>query len=249
MQKLKNRVALVTGASRGIGRGIALAFAKEGADIIFTYQANHKAAEATRAELEALGVKVLMRQTDSADEKGILALRDEVAKTFGKINILVNNAGTIGEELPCVELSLTEFDRVLGTDLRGVFMFCKYFTPLISKKPVGKIINITSELGFKGRANYIAYVTAKTGLNGLSRCLAYELAPDILVNSIAPGPIETDMILADMDPVWLEKEKDIPLKRLGKVEEIAAAALLLASDEGNFFCGQIVSPNGGAVFT
>jgi Dehydrogenases with different specificities (related to short-chain alcohol dehydrogenases) len=86
-------------------------------------------------------------------------------------------------------------------------------------------------------------------LNGLSRCLAYELAPGILVNSIAPGPIETDMILADMDPVWLEKEKDIPLQRLGKVEEIAAAALLLASDEGNFFCGQIVSPNGGAVFT
>ena len=128
-------------------------------------------------------------------------------------------------------------------------MFCKYFIPLIAKNPVGKIINITSELGFKGRANYIPYVTAKTGLNGLSRCLAYELAPDILVNSIAPGPIETDMIMADMEPEWLEKEKDIPLRRLGTVEEIAAAALLLASDEGNFFCGQIVSPNGGAVFT
>ena len=190
-----------------------------------------------------------MSQTDSADEKAIIKLRDLVKERFGKLNILVNNAGTIGEELPCAEMPVEEFDRVLACDLRGVFMFCKYFIPLIAKNPVGKIINITSELGFKGRANYIAYVTAKTGLNGLSRCLAYELAPDILVNSIAPGPIETDMILADMDPVWLEKEKDIPLKRLGKVEEIAAAALLLASDEGNFFCGQIVSPNGGAVFT
>ena len=247
--KLKNRVALVTGASRGIGKGIALAYAREGADIIFTYHSNHKAAEETRLELEALGGRVMMSQTDSADEKAIIKLRDLVKERFGKLNILVNNAGTIGEELPCAEMPVEEFDRVLACDLRGVFMFCKYFIPLIAKNPVGKIINITSELGFKGRANYIPYVTAKTGLNGLSRCLAYELAPDILVNSIAPGPIETDMILADMDPVWLEKEKDIPLQRLGKVEEIAAAALLLASDEGNFFCGQIVSPNGGAVFT
>ena len=249
MQKLKNRVALITGASRGIGRGIALAFAKEGADIIFTYHSNHKAAAATKAELEKLGVKVLASQTDSADEQGILSLRDEVGKAFGKINILVNNAGTIGLELPAVEMPVEEFDRVLNTDLRGVFMFCKYFVPFIEKSHVVKIINNTTELSFKGRENYIPYVTAKTGLNGLSRCLAYELAPDILVNSIAPGPIETDMILADMDPVWLEKEKDIPLRRLGKVEEIAATALLLASDEGNFFCGQIVSPNGGAVFT
>jgi len=247
--KLKNRVALVTGASRGIGKGIALSFAREGADIAFTYHNNHKAAEETKAELEALGVKVLMSQTDSADEKAILKLRDEVKKSFGKVNILVNNAGTIGEELPCVDMPVEEFDRVMNCDLRGVFLFCKHFIPLIPKNPVGKIINITSELGFKGRANYIPYVTAKTGLNGFSRCLAYELAPEILVNSIAPGPIETDMILADMDPVWLKKETDIPLQRLGKVEEIAATALLLASDEGNFFCGQIVSPNGGAVFT
>ena len=247
--KLKNRVAVVTGASRGIGKGIALAYAREGADIVFTYHSNQKAANETKAELEKLGVKVLAMQCDSADQQAILRLRDAVVKTFGKINILVNNAGTIGEELPVVDMPLEEFDRVLNTDLRGVFMFCKYFVPLIEKNPVGKVINITSELGFKGRENYSPYVTAKTGLNGLSRCLAYELAPDILVNSIAPGPIETDMILADMEPEWVEKEKDIPLRRLGTVEEIAAAALLLASDEGNFFCGQIVSPNGGAVFT
>ncbi len=247
--KLKNRVALVTGASRGIGKGIAVAFARAGADIIFTYHRNQQAALETKAELEALGAKVLMSQTDSADQAAIVRLRDEVKNSFGRVNILVNNAGTIGEELPCVDMPVEEFDRVLNCDLRGVFLFCKNFIPLISKEPVGKIINITSELSFKGRANYIPYVTAKTGLNGLSRCLAYELAPDILVNSIAPGPIETDMILADMDPEWLEKEKNIPLQRLGKVEEIAAAALLLASDEGNFFCGQIISPNGGAVFT
>ena len=247
--KLKNRVALVTGASRGIGRGIALAYAKQGADIIFTYHSNQKAAEQTRSDLEKLGVKVLAMQCDSADQEAILRLREAVLKQFGKINILVNNAGTIGVELPVVDMPLEEFDRVMNTDLRGVFMFCKYFVPLMEKNPVGKVINITSELGFKGRENYSPYVTAKTGLNGLSRCLAYELAPEILVNSIAPGPIETDMIMADMEPEWLEKEKDIPLRRLGTVEEIAAAALLLASDEGNFFCGQIVSPNGGAVFT
>lgn len=247
--KLKNRVALVTGASRGIGKSIALAFAREGADIVFTYHTRRDAAEETKLELEAFGVKVLMSQTDSADEKAIVKLRDEVKNTFGRVNILVNNAGTIGEEFSTVDMPVEEFDRVLNCDLRGVFLFCKYFVPLISKSPIGKIINITSELAFKGRANYGPYVAAKTGLNGLSRCLAYELAPDILVNSIAPGPIATDMILADMDPSWLEKEIDIPLHRLGKPEEIAATALLLASDDGDFFCGQIVSPNGGAVFT
>ena len=110
------------------------------------------------------------------------------------------------------------------------------------------INNISSELSKKGRECYGHYAASKGGINSLTMCMALELAPEINVNIVAPGPIETDMILADMEPEWVEKEKDIPLKRLGKVEEIAAAALLLASDDGNFFCGQFVSPNGGAVF-
>ena len=149
------------------------------------------------------------------------------------------------------DMEVEEWDRVINTDLRGVFLSSKYFIPLIKKRTdgtVGKIINISSELSKKGRECYGHYAASKGGINSLTMCMALELAPEINVNIVAPGPIETDMILADMEPEWVEKEKDIPLKRLGKVEEIAAAALLLASDDGNFFCGQFVSPNGGAVF-
>ena len=251
MGKLDNRVAVITGGSRGIGRGIGLAFAKEGANIVFSYQKNEKAAAETVKQIEALGVKALAVKSDSGKVEDVINMRNIVEREFGKINILVNNAGTIGLEVPVTDMEVEEWDRVINTDLRGVFLGCKYFIPLIDKKegaPVGKVINISSELSKKGRACYGHYAAAKGAVNSFTMCLALEQAPDILVNIIAPGPIETDMILADMEPEWVEKEKDIPLKRLGTVEEIGAAALLLASDGGNFFCGQFVSPNGGAVF-
>lgn len=251
MKKLENRVAVVTGGSRGIGRGIALAFAKEGADIVFSFRCNEQAAQSTVKEIEACGVRALAIQADAGREEDVKRLAQTIEKEFGKINILVNNAGTIGLEVPVTEMETSEWDRVINTDLRGVFLNCKYLIPLMAKgqsEPVGKIINISSELSKKGRARYGHYAAAKGAINSFTMCLALEMAPDILVNIIAPGPIETDMILADMEPEWVEKEKDIPLQRLGKVEEISAAALLLASDDGNFFCGQFVSPNGGAVF-
>lgn len=246
--KLKDRIAVVTGGSRGIGKGICLAFAKEGAHILFSYARNQKAAEETVDQVKALGVKCFAIQADAGKEQDFVKMKELVQKEFGKINILVANAGTIGKELPVKDMPVDEWDHLISIDLRGVFLTAKYFIPLIETNPVGKIINMTSELSKKGRANYAHYCAAKGGINGLTRSLALELAPDILVNAIAPGPIETDMIMSDMEPEWIEKEKDIPLKRLGKVEEIAATAVLLASDGGNFFCGQIVSPNGGAVF-
>lgn len=251
MKKLENRVAVITGGSRGIGKGIALAFAKEGANIAFSYNRNKAAAEETVKEIEALGVSALAIQADAGNEDAVKNMADIVADKFGHINILVNNAGTIGLEVPVAEMESSEWDRVINTDLRGVFLASKYFIPLFEQgdgAPVGKIINISSELSKKGRACYGHYAAAKGAINSFTMCLALELAPDILVNIVAPGPIETDMILADMEPEWVEKEKDIPLKRLGTVEEIGAAALLIASDDGNFFCGQFVSPNGGAVF-
>ena len=246
--KLKDRIAVVTGGSRGIGKGICLAFAKEGAHILFSYASNQKAAEETVGQVKVLGVKCFAIQADAGKEQDFVKMKELVQKEFGKINILVANAGTIGKELPVKDMPVDEWDHLISIDLRGVFLSAKYFIPLIETNPVGKIINMTSELSKKGRANYAHYCAAKGGINGLTRSLALELAPDILVNAIAPGPIETDMIMSDMEPEWIEKEKDIPLKRLGKVEEIAATAVLLASDGGNFFCGQIVSPNGGAVF-
>jgi len=246
--KLNKRVAVITGGSRGIGRGIGLALAKEGADIVFSYQKNEKAAAETVKEIEALGVKALAVKADSSKEDDVINMRNIVEREFGKINILVNNAGTIGIEVNVADMEVAEWDKVIGTDLRGVFLTTKYFIPLIAKEPVGKIINISSELSAKGRAAYAHYAAAKGGINSFTKCLALELAPDILVNIIAPGPIETDMILSDMEPEWIEKEKEIPLGRLGKVEEIGAVAVLLTSDDGNFFCGQFISPNGGAVF-
>ena len=251
MKKLENRVAVITGGSRGIGRGIAIAFAKEGADIAFSYHSNKVAAESTVKELESYGVRAVAVQADAGKQADVEKFAETVKREFNQINILVNNAGTIGLEVPVVDMDIEEWDRVINTDLRGVFLSCKYFVPLIAKGeglPTGKVINISSELSKKGRACYGHYAASKGAINSFTMCLALELAPDINVNIVAPGPVETDMILADMEPEWIEKEKDIPLKRLGKVEEIGAAALLLASDDGDFFCGQFVSPNGGAVF-
>lgn len=248
MGKLDNRVAVITGGSRGIGKGIGISLAKEGANIVFSYLKNEAAAAETVKEIEALGVKALAIKADVSNEADVINMRDIVKQKFGNINILVNNAGTIGLEVSVTEMDTEEWDKVIGTDLRGVFLTTKYFVPLISKNPIGKVINISSELSIKGREKYAHYAAAKGAINSFTKCLALELAPDILVNIIAPGPIETDMILMDMEPEWIEKEKEIPLARLGKVEEIGETAAFLASDSANFFCGQFISPNGGAVF-
>ena len=246
--KLKNRVAVITGGSRGIGRGIGIALAREGAHILFSYVSNKEAADKSAQEILSLGVNCLAVKGDAGKEEDVKRMQKIAKKEFGNINILVNNAGTVGSGIPLREMPTAEWDRVIEADLKSVFLNSKYFIPLIETEPVGKIINISSELLIKGRANASDYCAAKGGVNSLTRCLALELAPDILVNGIAPGPIETDMLLSHNEPGHLEMEMDIPLKRLGKVEEVAAAAVLLASDEGNFFCGQCLSPNGGSVF-
>lgn len=246
--KLKDRVAVITGGSRGIGKGIGLAFAEEGAHVVFSYVANQKAAEETLQEIRSFGVRCLALQANAGREDDVEKMQKITKEEFGKINILVNNAGTVGSGIPLQDMPIAEWDRVIEADLRSVFLNSRFFIPLIAESPVGKIINISSELSIKGRANSSHYCAAKGGVNSLTRSLALELAPDILVNAIAPGPIETDMLLSHMEPGHIEKEKQIPLRRLGKVEEVAATAVLLASDDGNFFCGQCISPNGGAVF-
>ena len=246
--KLKNRVAVITGGSRGIGRGIGLAFAREGAHILFSYISNEAAAAKTKREIQSCGVDCLALKANAGNEQDVKSMQNTARMEFGKINILVNNAGTVGSGMPLREMPTAEWDRVIEADLKSVFLYSKYFIPLIETAPVGKIINISSELSIKGRANASNYCAAKGGVNSLTRCLALELAPDILVNAIAPGPIETDMLLSHKEPGHVDQEKDIPLKRLGTVEEVAATAVLLASDGGNFYCGQCLSPNGGAVF-
>ena len=254
--KLAGRVALITGGSRGIGAAVAKAFAREGARIAFTYHGGADeahghltAAGEVVAEVERLGSEALAIAADAASAEDSRRAVEETVERFGRINILVNNAGAIGEEVTVRDMPVEEWDRLIGTDLRGVFLATKFTLPHMPTDPVGKIINISSELSRKGRQTQAHYCAAKAGINGFTRALQLEVGPGICVNSIAPGPIATDLILADMTPEWIEKEKDILAERLGTVEEIAEPIVMLASDGGNFFMGQFISPNGGAVFT
>jgi 3-oxoacyl-[acyl-carrier protein] reductase len=249
MAKLAGRVALITGGSRGIGAAIAKAFAREGAKIAFTFHVREDAAREVVAAIEKGGGEALAIKADAADPADARRAVNETVARYGRINILVNNAGAIGQEVTVKDMAVEEWDRLINTDLRGVFLATKFALPHMPTEPVGKIINISSELSRKGRPTQAHYCAAKAGINGFTRALQLEVGPGICVNSLAPGPIATDLILADMSPEWIEKEKDILAARLGTVEEIAEPAVLLASDAGNFFMGQFVSPNGGAVFT
>lgn len=246
--RLAGRVALVTGGSRGIGAAIGLAFAREGASVAFTYHSREDRAREVATRIEACGVAALPIRADASSAEDCKRAVDETVARFGRINVLVNNAGAIGAELPIVDLPIDEWDMLIGTDLRGVFLTTKFALPHMPTEPVGKIVNIGSELALKGRAGYAHYCAAKGGVIAFTYALAHEVAPGICANVLAPGPIATDMILADMAPEWVEKEKDIPARRLGTPEEMAATAVLLASDAGDFFIGQVISPNGGAVF-
>jgi len=246
--RLAGRTALVTGGSRGIGAGIATAFAAEGARVAFTYHSREDKAAEVVAEIERLGSEGLAIKADAGVEADARRAVQEAVARFGPINILVNNAGAIGAEVRVADMSVEQWDFLINTDLRGVFLTTHFALPHMPTEPTGKIINIGSELALKGRADFGHYCAAKGGVIGFTYALAHEVAPGICANVLAPGPIETDMILADMEPEWIEKEKEIPACRLGKVSEIAAAAVLLASSDGDFFIGQVVSPNGGAVF-
>jgi 3-oxoacyl-[acyl-carrier protein] reductase len=247
--KLQGRVALITGGSRGIGAAIAKAFAREGAQIAFTYHRRADAARSVVADIERGGGEAVAIQADAANADDARRAVEQTVLRYQRINILVNNAGAIGKDYTVRDMPIEEWDRLIGTDLRGVFLTTKFALPHIPTTPVGKIINISSELSRKGRPTQAHYCAAKAGINGFTRALQLEVGPGICVNSLAPGPIATDLILADMTPEWIEKEKDILAQRLGTVEEIAGPAVMLASDEGNFFMGQFISPNGGAVFT
>ena len=200
-------------------------------------------------EVERAGGEALAIKADVADASDSKRAVEAAVGRFKRINILVNNAGAIGKEYTVRDMPVEEWDRLIGTDLRGVFLATKFAIPHIPTEPVGKIINISSELSRLGRPTQAHYCAAKAGINGFTRALQLEVGPGICVNSVAPGPIATDLILADMTPEWIEKEADILAGRLGTVEEIAEPVVMLASDDGNFFMGQFISPNGGAVFT
>jgi len=242
---LEGQTALVTGASRGIGRSIALALAGAGANIAVNYAGNEEAAATVVAEIEALGVKAYAVKGHVGDSEQFDTMVKGVIEAWGRIDILVNNAGITRDNL-IMRMKEEEFDEVIATNLKGVFNGIKSVTRPMMKQRSGRIINISSVVGVLGNAGQANYVAAKAGVIGLTKSAARELASrNITVNCIAPGFIETDMTDQLPEEVRQGMLGNIPLARLGQPEEIAKAALFLASDSASYMTGQTLHVDGG----
>jgi 3-oxoacyl-[acyl-carrier protein] reductase len=243
--KFENQTAIVTGGTRGIGRGIAEAFLKEGATVISTYAGNDAAAMKFKEECLRYGDKLIVKKCDVRDEEAIIKFFAELEATHPKIEILINNSGIRKDQLT-VTMSLADWNDVISTNLTGTFLMSKHAVLHFMKNRYGRIVNMSSiggSLGLPGQANYAA---SKAGQIAISKTLSKEVAKrGITVNNICPGFIDTEL-LADL-PEEQRKEymKDVPMKRFGKVEEVAAAVLFLASKEASYITGASLEISGG----
>lgn len=240
---LNGKVAMITGASRGIGEAIALTFAKHGADIAIVYASNDTAAQKVQQACESLGVRAQAYRCDVSDFAACKELVSNIKKDFGKLDILVNNAGITKDGL-IATMKEADFDAVMDTNLKGAFHMIRHCTPLFIRAKSGKIINISSVSGLLGNAGQANYSASKAGLIGLTKSVARELAVrNITCNAIAPGFIQTDMIqdIEAGNPL----ANSIPLGRLGSAEDVANAALFLASDSANYITGEVLRVDGG----
>ena len=244
---LDGKVALVTGASRGIGRAIALRLASEGAKVAINYAGNTAKAEAVKAEIEQNGGEAILVQADVSDSASVDAMVAKVIEAFGQIDILVNNAGITRDGL-MMRMKDEDFDAVINTNLKGVFYCTKVVSKLMMKKRSGRIINMASVVGLMGNAGQTNYAAAKAGVIGFSKSAAKELAArGITVNMVAPGFIATDMTAAMTDKAKEMTLTGIPLKRMGEPEDVANAVLFLASDNASYITGQTINVDGGMV--
>lgn len=238
-------MALVTGASRGIGRGIVRILSEYGADCAFTYSRDRAAADSLCGEISAKGGKVLPFQRDARDYEGALSLIDEVKKEFGRIDILVNNAG-ITRDKSLMMMSKEDWSEVIDTNLTGVFNATRACITTFLKQKTGNIINIASVSGVHPLPGQTNYAAAKAGVIGFTKSLAREVAPyDIRVNAVAPGFIETDMTTKLTDKAREKFLQMIPLGRFGTVDEVVRAVLFLANDESKYITGQTIQLDGG----
>lgn len=245
IQLLKGKTAIITGATRGIGRGIALTFAAQGAAVAFTYSSSAEAAQSLEQELKALGVQAKGYQSNAADFEQSQVLVDEVLATFGNIDILINNAGITKDNL-LMRISEQDFDSVIDVNLKSVFNMTKAVQRTMLKNRRGSIINISSVVGLKGNAGQSNYAASKAGVIGFSKSIALELGSrNIRCNVVAPGFIETEMT-AKLDEktiaLWSEA---IPLKRAGTPEDVAKVCVFLASDLSGYITGQVINVDGG----
>lgn len=244
---LKDKVAVITGGTRGIGRAIALKLAKEGANIAINYRSSDKEAEELKKILEEEGVKVLTIKGDVSNFEEAKNLMEKCKEFFGKIDILVNNAGITKDTL-IMRMKEEDFDKVIEVNLKGTFNCAKHASAIMLKQRFGKIINMTSVVGIAGNAGQVNYSASKAGVIGLTKSLAKELGSrGITVNAVAPGFINTDMTSSLSEKVKEEASKNIPLKRLGNPEDVANLVKFLASDEANYITGQVINVDGGMV--
>ena len=243
--ELEGRVALVTGASRGIGRATALRLAEMGATVAVNYNASAGPAEEVVSQIASAGGNAVAFAADVADPKAVEGLIAAVIAKFGKLDILVNNAGIVRDNI-MMRMSLDEWDAVFNTNLRSMFVACQTALRGMMRNRWGRIINLTSVVALSGNSGQANYSAAKAGVIGLSKSLAREYASrSITVNAVAPGYIDTDIVAVIPENLRAEMIKQIPLGRIGKPEEIADAIAFLASERAAYITGQVLSVNGG----
>jgi len=245
MKLLEGKVALITGASRGIGKAIAIAFAEQGASIAFTDMRRDEIMEATEREIQAIGVKAIGYSSDASSFDDSERTADEIAKEFGRIDILVNNAGITRDNL-LMRMTEADWDLVIKVNLKSVFNLTKAVQKYMLKQRSGSIINMSSVVGVNGNAGQSNYSASKAGLIGFTKSVAQELGSrNIRCNAIAPGYIETEMTAKLSEEVRKEWAAQIPLRRGGKPEDVAQACIFFASDLSGYVTGQVLSVCGG----
>ena len=245
MKLLEGKVALITGAGRGIGKAVALAFAKQGADIAFTDLELNETVLATAAELEKFGVRVKAYASNAANFEQTHEVVEQIMADFGRIDVLVNNAGITKDGL-MMRMSEAQWDAVINVNLKSAFNFIHAVTPVMARQRGGSIINMSSVVGVSGNAGQCNYSASKAGMIGLAKSIAKEMgARGIRANCIAPGFIITEMTAQLSDEVREQWSKTIPLRRGGTPEEVAKVALFLASDLSSYVTGQVVHCCGG----
>ena len=242
---MNGRTAVVTGGSRGIGRAVALGFAGNGANVAVVYNGATEAADTVCREAESLGIRALNYKCDVSDFASAKAVCERIYADFGRVDILVNNAGITKDNL-LLKMSEAEFDGVLGVNLKGAFNFSKHLSRYIIKSPCGRIINVSSVSGITGNPGQTNYSSAKAGMLGLTKTLAKELASrGVTCNAIAPGFIDTDMTKGMPQAVFEQAIKNVPLRRMGNPDEVAALASFLASDAAAYITGEVIRIDGG----
>ncbi len=247
MRALEGRIALVTGGASGIGKGIAIAFAREGASIVVADRVNEAHAADVMAGVRDQDADALFVQTDVSEATSVASMAAAALARFGRIDILVNNAGIFTESL-IERMPIEDWDRVVNTNLRGTFLCIRALLGQMLERGEGRIINIASQLGQIGGTSLGHYAASKAGIIGLTKSLAREVSRrGVLVNAIAPGPIETPMMDAESDAWRSAKLAELPIGRFGVVDEVVPTAVLLASAAGTYYAGQTLGPNGGDV--